>query len=277
MKARRFGIISIAALDLRRLPDHRSEMRSQLLLGERVRILSRTPRGRWARVENASDRYRGWVRTWGMLEVPEADAQAWERRARGRIAVPATEVRARPGAGPVLTPAFWNARVTVLGRSAAHRQIELPDGRRGWVPASALRPARRPAGTLARLLSRFVGVPYLWGGRTPLGFDCSGFVQQVLCARNVPIPRDADQQFRFCEPVTARRARPGDLVFFGRPGMRVGHVGIVRGRGFYVHARGTVHVASLDPHNPLYDQSLAATLRGFGRPSSGGDPQGHSC
>jgi hypothetical protein len=277
MKPHRFGVVSIAALDLRRFPDHRSEMRSQLLLGERVRILTRTPRGRWARVENASDRYRGWVRTWGLLEMAEAEAQAWERRARFRIAVTTTEVRARPGAGAVVTPVFWNARVAVAHRSGAHRQIELPDGRRGWVGVGALRPAGRPAGALASLLSRFEGVPYLWGGRTPLGFDCSGFVQQVLCARNVPLPRDADEQFRFCEPVTFRRALPGDLVFFGRPGMRVGHVGILRGGGLFVHARGTVHLGSLDPHNPLYDQALAATVRGFGRPPRGERAEGHSC
>jgi hypothetical protein len=277
MKAHRFGVVSIAALDLRRLPDHRSEMRSQLLLGERVRILTRTPHGRWARVENASDRYRGWVRTWGLLEMPEDQAQDWERRAQGRVAVPMAEVRAHPGAGAMLTPVFWNSRVAVTERSGAHRQIELPDGRRGWVGAGALRSARRPAGTLVSLLSRFEGVPYLWGGRTPLAFDCSGFVQQVLCARNVPLPRDADEQFRFCEPVTARRARPGDLVFFGRPGTRVGHVGILRGGGLFVHARGTVHIGSLDPHQTLYDQELAATVRGFGRPPRGGGAQGHSC
>lgn len=277
MRGQRFGIVSIAALDLRRVPDHRSEMRSQLLLGERVRILARTPRGRWARVENASDLYRGWVRTWGLLELPEAEAQAWERRARWRIAVPTTEVRTRPGVGAVLTPVFWNARVAVAERSGAHRRIELPDGRLGWVGAAALRPARRPAGSLASLLSRFEGVPYLWGGRTPLGFDCSGFVQQVLCARNIPLPRDADEQFRFCEPVTARRTQPGDLVFFGRPGMRVGHVGILRRGGLFVHARGTVQVTSLDPHNALYDQALVATLRGFGRPLLRSGSGGHSC
>jgi hypothetical protein len=266
VKAHRLGVVSIAALDLRRSPDHRSEMKSQLLLGERVRILGRTPRGRWARVQNLSDLYRGWVRTWGLLELSEADAVAWERRARWRVAVSATEVHARSGAGAVLTPIFWNARVAADERSGSHRRIHLPDGRHGWLEASALRLEGRPAGTLAKLLARFEGVPYLWGGRTPLGFDCSGFAQQVLDALNVPLPRDAHEQFRFCRPVSAGRARPGDLVFFGRRGARVGHVGIVRGGGLFVHARGTVHVASLDPRNMLYDQALAAMVRGFGRP-----------
>jgi hypothetical protein len=277
MRSGQQAVVVIAALDLRRAPDHRSEMRSQLLLGELVRIVARSPRGHWAKVENVSDGYRGWVRTWGLKNLAVEEARAWAARARWRVVVPHAELRPRPGAGSPLSPAFWNARLAAGKPAGSYRPVELPDGRRGWIDSRCLRPANRPAGTLRQLLARFEGVPYLWGGRTPSGFDCSGFVQQVLCGRGIPMPRDAHEQFLACEPLARERSGPGDLVFFGRSRARIGHVGILRGGTLYVHARGTVRVASFDRFNPLCDKDLLPMIRGFGRPPAGGGPEGHSC
>src|SRR5213593_1593992 len=104
------GVIRLASLDVRRRPGHQYEMGSQLLLGEIVRVVRRRSRDRWCLVENLADGYRGWVRSWGMIEVPERRANAWRRRARARMVRPWGEVREAPGRGALVNPIFWGAR-----------------------------------------------------------------------------------------------------------------------------------------------------------------------
>jgi len=97
---------------------------------------------------------------------------------------------------------------------------------------------------------RYLGVPYRYGGDTPRGFDCSGFVMYVFRKNGYPMPRDAVSQYREGRKVSLREARPGDLVFFNTSGAkRFSHVGIYAGRGKFIHAPSSgkrVSVASLD-------------------------------
>jgi len=264
---KRYAVVRNASVDVRRHPSHRSELRSQLLMGEVVRILSVRGSGRWSRVENKADGYRGWVRAWGLFPVTEAEAEAWSRSARWRVARSHIELRSGPGRGEIVGPLFWNSPVAEVGSSGAHVRLRLPDGTHGWTQRRNLRPANRRAGRLEDIVGRFSGIPYLWGGRTPLGFDFSGFVQQVLAGVGVEVPRDAHQQFLVSRRSPAARSpRKGELMFFGRRGGRMTHVAIALGKGLFAHAQGTVHVNSLSPSNPLYDKRLAASLRSIGRP-----------
>jgi cell wall-associated NlpC family hydrolase len=104
-------------------------------------------------------------------------------------------------------------------------------------------PPGEPAGTAEVIATaeRFLGVPYLWGGCTPLGLDCSGFVQLVFALSGVGLPRDAYQQ-AVCGRRVAREAlAPGDLLFFGQDGSRdarVTHVALSHGGAGFIHARG---------------------------------------
>ena len=270
---RPFGVVAIAALDLRRRPDHRSELRSQLLLGEIVRRRKASRDGRWWEVVNLADGYVGWVRTWGVVARTKAEARAWRRRANARVVVPFVQVHPEPGRGPLMTPLCWNGRVVPLSTRRRHRRIELPDGRRGWIERAGVELTPRiarvrvHAGTLARRIQGLLGTPYLWGGRTPLGLDCSSFTQQVLAEQGVALPRDAAEQFSHCAKLALDSPlRLGDLVFFGDRRSAPAHVGIALGSGYFAHARGTVRVNSLESDNPLYDKGLSDQFRGFGRP-----------
>lgn len=131
------------------------------------------------------------------------------------------------------------------------------EGYPGWVPSAHLRPAParpgppapvvdprglegvHPAVALAR---QHLGLRYLWGGLTPLGFDCSGLVHHTWRRLGIVVPRDAWVQAEFAEPVPVDGVTAGDLYFFGRPGRRIHHVGIVVSPGRMVHASETGEV-----------------------------------
>jgi cell wall-associated NlpC family hydrolase len=143
--------------------------------------------------------------------------------------------------------------------------VELPDGRRGQLPASALARGRKP--TIEERVASLLGAPYLWGGRSPAGYDCSAFVQQVLLEQGVILPRDARDQCRGSRPV-AGKERVGDLAFFRREGEPASHVGIALGGGYFAHCRGRVVVASVENDNPLYDKDLKPQFMGWYHPGT---------
>ena len=256
MTASRHAVVSLAALDVRREPDHRSELTSQLLLGEGVACLGLRGEGTWWRVEGLADGYRGWVRSWGLVPASLRRIASWQDRASARVSVPVLEVRALPGRGAMVSPLYLNSVVIPGARRGRHRRVELPDGRRGWVPASCLSaPGERPS--LDARIRSLLGVPYHWGGRTPLGFDCSGFTQQVLVEQGVALPRDCQHQYRASRPLPrGRQPDLGDLVFFAAPGQRPGHVGIGLGGGYFAHCRGRVMISTLETGNPLCANDL---------------------
>ena len=105
---------------------------------------------------------------------------------------------------------------------------ELPDGRATATVDAFLEEART-----------HIGLPYLWGGISPEGLDCSGLVHYSLRRLGVVFPRDGGDQFRACEEIPIDEARPGDLYFFAQPGKEIHHVGIVTGPGRILHAPST--------------------------------------
>ena len=262
-----FGIVSIASLDLRVAPDHRSELASQLLLGEAVRRLGTRGGGAWWRVEGLADGYRGWVRSWGLAPATAAGLMAWVGAASGRVRSLVVAARARPGGGATVGPLYWNSRVGLGERSGGWRRVVLPTGRRAWVEARAVASGSAEPPRLVDRLATLSGIPYLWGGRTPTGFDCSGLTQQVLAEQGWRLPRDAHEQWAACRRVPSPgQARPGDLIFFASGKGPVGHVGLWLGGGLYAHSRGAVGRASLSPDNRLYDKELAGQFQSLGRP-----------
>lgn len=118
-------------------------------------------------------------------------------------------------------------------------EVRLKDGRRAWAPTGGTivesgTPA--PPQRIVEIARQFVGAPYRWGGETPNGADCSGFVEEVFRLGGHHLPRTADVQFQATQPVANEQMQPGDLVFFSTYEPGPSHVGIFVGDGRFIHA-----------------------------------------
>jgi len=221
---------------------------SQYVLGARLDVL--TMRDGWLRVRG-EDGYIGWMHP-GYLEVGEEDwAREWETGSAGESLL-SLDAALHDEAGRTIARLPWGARVI----RDQPRSIRLPDGRRGALGAGELVPMARRADrfpargdSVVRSAREWLGVPYLWGGVTQAGVDCSGLVQSILWMHGIALPRDADMQVRVGAPLAPVPGEllPGDLAFFAEQ-ERVTHVALSMGEGLVIHsalANGEVAVDDL--------------------------------
>jgi hypothetical protein len=236
------GCCALTLVPVRAEPSDRSELVNQLLFGERW-TLDREE-GDWLRIRGALDGYEGWIdrkqATWAAGPWPSAE---------GREACSLELVHAASSADRQVP--------LVLGSSLPGfdgMNFRLP-GEKFVYHGQATDPAQPPS-TPQQLLKvgmKFLGAPYLWGGRSPFGVDCSGLVQVLFKVAGMALPRDASQQVSAGEPVEfAHAAREGDLAFFDNEEGRITHVGLVAGPGRILHASGRVRLDALDQQG-IYD------------------------
>jgi len=252
---------------LRREPAHESECVTQGLYGERFEILESTPDGAWLRGRLLADGYAGWIRSWHAAEAGPGhfEASAWVRP-RGAT------VRSLPKrSAPVLVELPWPARLALAGEEKGWSAVRLEGGRDGFVSTREVGTGEAPGGppTGARLVKTgraLLGAPYLWGGRSAWGFDCSGYVQSVFAWHGLCLPRDSQQQWergRVGGGARSKAAPPaGHLLFFGPDESRITHVGLSAGNGDFLHAYGEVCLGSLRQGLQHYVPELVSIFLG---------------
>jgi len=271
----RYALAAISVVNLRSEPRESAELASQTLMGWPMRILDR--RGGWL-LAQTPDRYLGWV---DASTVERMDASQMTRQREAHKVVFADVygfVRAEPNeaALPVSDVVAGSLlEETGLSDDSAFVRVALPDGRTGYVRANAVEPfdawaASRQVAPLRLVATAesLTGLPYLWGGTSTKGMDCSGFTRTVFLMNGMLLPRDASQQVRAGTTVDSTgnwaSLQPGDLLFFGRKAQdgqpeRVVHVGMWVGDGRYIHSSGRVQIQRLDdpsaPDFNAYDRN----------------------
>jgi cell wall-associated NlpC family hydrolase len=243
--------VSAPLAPVRRQPSDSAPLDTEALRGEAVTVFETNADG-WAWVQLAGDRYVGWVPQGALAERgPEPTHKVSALRT---FIFPNPDIKAPPLAGLPL-----GACVAVTGeaedRNAKYFLVEP----QGAIVKQHLVPLDHAASDWTAIAERFVGVPYLWGGKSSLGIDCSGLVQVSLAACGIAAPRDSDLQAASIGealPLTdgLPTVRRGDFVFWP------GHVAIARDEATVVHAAGYMLEVVAEPLENLVERQLRRNL-----------------
>lgn len=260
------GVVAVAVGNLRREPRHGAELVDQAILGTRLSIL-RERRG-WYQVKTEWN-YIGWMT--GSSIAFRTDTPAPDVRVRVNLAA----IRATADATSALRlQAPFGAAFETVARGGGFREIRLPDASTAFVSERDIEPIPDPSPApdgyrLVATASRFQGLPYLWGGNSSSGFDCSGFTQTVFREQGIQLPRDANMQIRLGTDVdtTGRfsNVQAGDLLYFGPTPERITHVALSLGGARIIHASDYVQINSLDPADGDFAPDRLRTLQAVKR------------
>jgi len=243
------GICALSAVPVRTAPTDKAEQTTQLLFGECYTV--RQSQDKWHQIEVAADGYVGWIDHLQHTPVTPAYFAAWQAQDHPRVldvvqTVSDEAVRIPVGLGSRLP--FFDGMMLQLGdRSLFFNGTATNPG----VPTD---PARQVQ-LLRKMGQLYLKAPYLWGGKSVFGVDCSGLMQQLYGLVGVQLQRDACQQIVHGHPVDfVAQAQPGDLAFFDNAEGRIVHVGMVLDEGLILHASGEVRLDPLD-HNGIYSHT----------------------
>ncbi|MGQ2983921.1 C40 family peptidase [Flavobacterium sp.] len=235
-----FGICDLAIVPLRLEPSDRSEMTSQVLFGEHFRILEQTQK--WSRIEMGYDSYEGWIDNKQFRIISESDYHTLQSTP---AVLNADLIEYTTGSNNSLMPIPLGAAVTFLDHPALNVDNFAFEG----LKASGMTSKQ----SLVQTAYMYLNAPYLWGGKTPFGIDCSGMVQMVYKLNGYDLLRDASQQATQGEALSfIEESEPGDLAFFDNEEGRIIHVGIIMEDNYIIHAHGKVRIDRLD-HLGIYN------------------------
>lgn len=239
----KYGICHLTAAPLRKEPSDKSEMTSQLLFGETFEIIQKEDK--WSMITTTSDGYTGWIdnkQYESLQELPKNTALT--------VSAPLFVVQNASGAFtfiPAGGQIYFNSPTEIICGKSKYTCGES-DGKNATTPTEI---------ALGGMI--FLGTPYLWGGKTITGMDCSGFTQLVYKMNGIQIPRDAFQQAEIGTPISfIDEAETGDLAFFDNAEGRITHVGIILnqkelGVKSVLHASGQVRLDKID-HQGIYNE-----------------------
>jgi cell wall-associated NlpC family hydrolase len=228
---------------MRRSPVPDAALETEALKGERVTIYDQDGEG-WGWGQLHADHYVGWL-PMNALRAP-GHMPTHKVAAVRTILFPGRSIKAQPVEGLPL-----GCRLAVTGDDG--ELARLASG--GYVPVRHLAPLDAAAPDFVAVAERFIGVPYLWGGKTSLGIDCSGLVQVALTASGVVCPRDSDMQRAIgtaVAPGDPAGLRRGDLVFWQ------GHVGVMRDAATLLHANAFHMAVAAEPLRDAVERISAA-------------------
>jgi gamma-D-glutamyl-L-lysine dipeptidyl-peptidase len=244
----RTQVVVVPVANMYSAPSDKSDVVSQAIYGSNVLLL--VSRGEWSKIQTTDDHYKGWTRSRYLRLVQNGNGYATSRTVV-QVESLFANVYHEPDVTkhmPVITVPY-ESRLETTGEGNGDSQgwvhIRLPDQKTAWIQSGDVVSDPKPL-TISEsieLAKRLLGLPYLWGGRSSFGFDCSGFTQMLVRARGLNMPRDADQQaaWKGVVPVERKDVAPGDLLFFGSGPKNITHTGMYIGDGQFIQATTNGH------------------------------------
>ena len=270
-----YGVVDLSVCNIRKNPTYSAELISQALLGTPVHVLG-AEKG-WPQIQTP-DGYTGYVHRDGIARMTKEQYHQWNAAPKAMVTSLFAIVRSHPDErGDTVSDVVGGDRLWLLGEEKGYLHVRFPGGREGYISRADAVPddefrenLRQDADAILETAMSMVGFPYLWGGTSPKGFDCSGYVRTVLALHGIIMPRDAYQQAEVTQRVDVSggigKLEPGDLLYFGvKETGRVRHVGFYIGEGRFIHCIGKVHYNSLIPGEEDYDRANSPTLLYGGR------------
>lgn len=251
------GVIVKPVASMYSRPAAESDVVSQALCGTNVEIIE--TKADWLKIRTPDD-YTGWLPQSSLVQAKAPYAVSGNVAQVNALFANLYREPSITKHEPLITVPF-ETRLEVVAEPEAegrrYLQVRLPDGRPAWIQRGDVVQDGKPLtiGQTIELAQRFLGLPYLWGGTSSFGFDCSGFTQMLCRRRGILIPRDAQPQADWSgvRPVEKDELEPGDLVYFGSSPKKITHTGMYIGGGRFIHATAHEHpvvqISRLDdPH-----------------------------
>jgi len=266
-----YGIVNLSVINMRSHPSESAELVSQALLGTPVKVLKFEDG--WYFIQTP-DGYLGWAEELSLVPFDAKEIEKWRHSRRVIYIGNAGIIYTGPDMKTIVSDIVLGCIIEKEGEEKGFERVVFPDSRRGYIPEKEVVDFDKwrkeinctPEGVI-NIAGRLTGLPYLWGGTSSKGVDCSGFSKTVYFMNGIILQRDASQQALHGEIVDISKGygnlRPGDLLFFGpqRNGKpRVTHVAIYIADNEYINSSGMVTRSSLDPSESDYNKRESLLL-----------------
>lgn len=280
---KRWAVVELSTIYMRLMPDYESPLETQELMGTVVEIVGQ--KGYWREIVSPQP-YKAWCTDKGIVEMSEEEIKAYRNAPKCTFTELYGHIYERPSEKSVTICDLVGGDVMriagrekdtdnlLIRKSQRWTKVMLPSGKTGWVRTSQIKPhtgfksiakGEGNAESISdKLMEKIIGsamklkgVPYLWGGMSPKGVDCSGLVRWSYLMNGILLPRNASQIVHCGDEVALDQMQRGDLVFFGTPAkdgkpQRVTHIGIYLGNNHIIHASHLVRINSLIPGDSDY-------------------------
>ncbi|MDA3906926.1 MAG: C40 family peptidase [Bacteroidales bacterium] len=234
-----YGFCNLSVIPLREMPSDLSQMNSQLLFGDMFKVLDKTEN--WIQIQNVYDDYIGWIDEKQQITINLEEFNKLK-----------TNLYTNNKSGTIISN---NELYSILPASSFPSNINFNVGSNRFETNMHLRPfSFNRFNEISQLAQSYLNTPYLWGGKTPFGIDCSGFTQSVYKIAGIKLKRDAWQQAKQGQTLSfLSEAKSGDLLFFDNADEKINHVGILLESNKIIHASGKVRIDLID-HQGIYNK-----------------------
>ncbi len=256
-----YGIVNVSVTAIREKPKHSSQMVDQAILGNYVRLYEKVDD--WYLCQTEYD-YVGWINKTAIHLCNENTLVKWNSNSLHIISALNSILYSEPDESSLpVSDLVLNNLIQKVDITNDWGKFILPDGREGFLPNSDFKLIKMKENIdsdikIIEKAKDLLGTPYLWGGNSTKGSDCSGFTQLLFKSEGIFLPRDARQQASLGKKINIHELLLGDLIFFGN-GEKVTHVAISLGQYDYIHQGGKVEIHSLDEKSKFYNSHRAKT------------------